>query len=129
MPFDTRSQPSPIAARIGAGSDKCLDHILDRIDGQRIMVAVELDDRRFVKLAVVEVGGAKFQRALAIDHRQHAAAQRRQAGEMVRRARDRDQRIELDDAFDAAAGKATRLPAMETISSNSFISASPRLPT
>ena len=48
---------------------------------------------------------AELERAHAVDHRQHPAAQRRQAGDMRRGARHRDQRVQLDHRFDRGGGQ------------------------
>ena len=64
MPLDTRSQPAPIAARTGAGSDSRFDDVFDEVDDQRVMMPVQLDDGRLAD-AVRAIGRAKLQRAHA----------------------------------------------------------------
>jgi cytidyltransferase-like protein len=55
--------------------------------------------------AVGTVGRAKIERAHAVDHRQYAAAQRGQAGDVRSRAWHGDQSIELDYRFDRIGWK------------------------
>ena len=63
------------------------------------MVAGELDDGGLPD-AVGAIGVAKLERAHAIDDGQHAAAQRRQAGDVRCRAGHRDQSIQLNHGLD-----------------------------
>src|SRR5689334_5388519 len=65
------------------------------------MMSVELNDRGFTN-AIRAVGIAKFQRAHAVDHGQHAATKSGEARDMRRRARNWDQGVQLDHGFDGS---------------------------
>jgi hypothetical protein len=72
------------------------------------MMAIKFDDGGLMQLAVVEIGDAKFQRALAVDDGQHAAAKRGQAGEM-RGARGTWISVSIRPRFRRRGGRRTRL--------------------
>jgi hypothetical protein len=93
-----------MAARTGAGSLSGFEHVLDPVDDQRIMVTVD-SVTAASRMPSRSSGARQAKRAAAADDRQHAAAQRRQAGDMLGGARHRDQRVELDHAFDPGGGK------------------------
>ncbi len=108
MPDETRSHPSPMAARTGAELAGRLEDVLHPVDDQRVVMAVDFGNRGFEN-AVEDVGHSEAERAAAADDGQHPAAQRGQSGDVIGCAGHRDQRIQFDHAFDPRGGQGNAL--------------------
>ena len=104
MPIATRSQPAPSGAATGVGGPSASTTSSTSSTSKRIGVAVRRG-RRWRRAPPPSPRAAELQRGEAVDHGQHPAAQRGQAGDMGRGARRRGEPLELDHRLDVGGGK------------------------